>query len=340
MRYGSAILLPMLGAGIATVCSAQTPSKAAGDTGFPATMSVADRRQILQVSGFDLSTDLRNATRYCDDKQIIAKVGIGRRDINKDGKEEFFVLSQNDCPGGNGKLHATIVFWDPQTKLYQNMLYVDGQPKIGPQSGTAWPPIDVTDGDKTTSFLFVASDNRYLPLSTVQYRKNAMLARVPDQIPSDQLPTATWVKPWDRGNLTPGQIAKLFVAAGFRWGPKSWQGCGGGPDIPADDEIGGGTAIMDLNGDGNPEVVVHEGNCDGGNNNGSSAILSPVPGGWKKIAADIGDTPTYLTTRSRSGWLDFYNGGPGFCHERYRNDGKGYQAVGQYAESPGGCSGR
>jgi len=340
MRYASTIFLSMLGASLAAACSAQTPQTAAGSTGFPASMSVADRRQILQVSGFDLSADLRNATRTCDDRQVVAKVGIGRRDINKDGKEEFFVLSQNDCPGGNGKLHATIVFFDPQTKLYQNLLDVDGHPKIGAQTGTAWPSIDVIDGDKATSFQFVASDDRYLPLSTIQYRKSAVLARIPDKVLPGQLPTASWAMPWDRGNLTPGQIAQIFVAAGFRRGPKSWEGCGGGPDIPANEEIGGGTPIMDLNGDGNPEVVVHEGNCDGGNNNGSSTILSPVPGGWKRIAADVGDTPTYLTTRSRSGWLDFYNGGPGFCHEHYRNDGKGYQAVGQYAESPGGCSGR
>ncbi|NKJ45101.1 MULTISPECIES: hypothetical protein [unclassified Novosphingobium] len=340
MRYGSALILSVLGASIATSALTQMPPRPAGDTGFPAGMSVADRKQILQAAGFDLSADLRSATRYCDDKQVIAKVGIGRRDINHDGKDEFFVLSQNVCPGGNGKLHASIVFFDPKTRLYQNMLDVDGQPRIGAQSGTVWPVIDVSDGDKVTNFRFVASDNRYLPLSTIQYREAVALARSPDKVSPGQLPTATWAKPWDRGNLTPGQIAQIFVAAGFRHGAKGWEGCGDGPDIPGDNEIGGGSSIMDLNGDGNPEVVVHEGNCDGGNNNGSSTILSPVPGGWKKVATDIVDTPTYLTTRSRVGWLDFYNGGPGFCHDRYRNDGKGYQAVAQYAESPGGCSGR
>ncbi|KAJ8137721.1 hypothetical protein OY671_009066, partial [Metschnikowia pulcherrima] len=82
VHYRFAISLSISGAGIATGCSAQTPPKAAGNTGFPASMSIVDRRQILQVAGFDLSADSRNATRTCDDKQRIAKVGIGRRDIN------------------------------------------------------------------------------------------------------------------------------------------------------------------------------------------------------------------------------------------------------------------
>lgn len=340
MRHGPTLFLYMLAACIATGCSAQTPTKAAGNTGFPAVMSVADRKQILQVSGFDLSTDLRNATRYCGDKQVVAKVGIGRRDLNKDGKDEFFILSQNDCPGGNGKLHAAIVFFDPQTRLYQNMLDVDGQPRIGAQSGTAWPPIDVADADKTTSFAFTASDGRYLPLSTIQYRKNLALARLPDKTPPGQLPTIGWAKPWSVGNLTSGQIAQLFIAAGYKRGPGGWGDCDGasGLRIPSEDEIGNGAPIMDMNGDGNPEVIVNQ-ICEGDNNGGRFTILTPLRGGWA-IVGEGQDRPFFLTTRSRSGWLDYEEGGPGFCHARGRNDGKGYRDAGQIEDSPGACSWR
>ena len=340
MRYRSAICLSLLGASLATVCSAQTAPKPAGNTGFPANMSVADRRQILQVSGFDLSADLRNATRTCDDKQVVAKVGVGRRDINKDGKEEFFVLSQNDCPGGNGKLHASIVFFDPQTKLYQNMLDVDGQPRIGSQTGTAWPLIDVIDGDKTTGFVFVAGDSRYLRTSTVQYRRNVVLARLPDRIPPGQLPTAGWATPWSVGNLTPGQIAQIFAAAGYKRGPKGWGDCdgAGGVRIPDEEEIGNGSPVMDMNGDGNPEVIVNE-ICEGDNSGGRFTILTPVPGGWRVIGEGQ-DRPFFLKTRSRAGWLDYEEGGPGFCHTRGSNDGKGYRDAGRIEDTPGACSWR
>jgi hypothetical protein len=340
MHHGSALFLSMLGASIATACSAQTPPKAAGNTGFPATMSVADRKQILQVAGFDLSTDQRNATRYCGDREVTAKLGIGRRDLNKDGKEEFFVLSQNDCPDGNRKLHAAIVFFDPQTRLYQNMLDVDGQPRIGAQTGTAWPPIDVTDGGKTTSFAFVSGDSRYLPLATIQYRKNLALARLPDKTPAGQLPTAGWATPWSVGNLTPGQIAQIFIAAGYKRGPHGWGDCDGasGLRIPAEEEIGNGAPIMDMNGDGNPEVIVNQ-ICEGDNNGGRFTILTAVPGGWKNIGEGQ-DRPFFLKARSRAGWLDYEEGGPGFCHRRGRNDGKGYRDAGQVEDSPGACSWR
>lgn len=340
MHYRSAILLSILGAGIATGCSAQTLPKAAGNTGFPAGMSVADRRQILQVAGFDLSADLRSATRTCDDKQRIAKVGIGRRDINNDGKEEYFVLSQNDCPGGNGKLHASIVFFDPQTRLYQNMLDADGQPRIGAQTGTVWPPIDVTDGDRTTSFAFVAGDGRYVRTSTIQYRRNLALARVPVRTPPGQLPTAGWATPWSVGNLTPGEIAQIFTAAGYKRGPNGWGDCDGasGVRIPDEEEIGNGSPVMDMNGDGNPEVIVNE-ICEGDNSGGRFTILSPIPGGWK-VVGEGQDRPFFLKTRSRAGWLDYEEGGPGFCHEQDRNDGRGYRSIAQIADMPGGCSGR
>ena len=122
----------------------------------------------------------------------------------------------------------------------------------------------------------------------------------------------------------------------------AWKGCDGASEasLPADDNVINGAPIMDINGDGKPEVIVADGSYECyGNNGGQFHILTPVPGGWREIA-EAQDMPIFLPTKSQTGWRDFSNGGPGFCHQRYRNDGKGYEAVGQYAESPGGCSGR
>jgi hypothetical protein len=67
---------------------------------------------------------------------------------------------------------------------------------------------------------------------------------------------------------------------------------------------------MDMNGDGNPEVIVNE-VCEGDNNGGRFTILTPAPGGWK-VVGDGQDRPFFLKTRSRAGWLDYEEGGPGF----------------------------
>ncbi|MFM9653757.1 hypothetical protein ACKI1S_48050, partial [Streptomyces galilaeus] len=90
-------------------------------------MPAAARRQILQVAGFDLSPDLRSATRQCGEKTVKAGVGIGRRDIDGDGRDEFVVLSQNECHGANGKLHAVIVTRDASGQGWQAVLDADGQ---------------------------------------------------------------------------------------------------------------------------------------------------------------------------------------------------------------------
>lgn len=311
------------------------PVLAAPETGFPPTMPPAARRHILQVAGFDLSPDLRSATRQCGEKTVRAGVGIGRRDIDGDGRDEFVVLSQNECPGANGKLHAVIVTRDASGQGWQAVLDADGQPHFAPQPGKGWPSLAMVDGARSTDYVYVSGDARYLPVATVRYRENLARARVPDHTAPGQLPTAGWARPWDRGALSPGQLAQIMIAAGYRRGATGWTGCDGKSTAALAE---GDDAISDLNGDGQPEVVVRDDSFECYENSGGRfVVLSPVPGGWKKIGEGQ-DTPLFLDTRSRAGWRDYEEGGPGFCHRRDRNEGRGYRDAGPIEDSPGACS--
>jgi hypothetical protein len=67
-------------------------------------------------------------------------------------------------------------------------------------------------------------------------------------------------------------------------------------------------------------------------------ILSPVAGGWKVVFASGEGYPEVRDTKSTAGWRDIVAGGPGFCDELYRNDGRGYKVLRKVAEKPDGCS--
>lgn len=123
--------------------------------------------------------------------------------------------------------------------------------------------------------------------------------------------------------LSSSDRAAAFGAAGFSRRGGQWRGDCDDPDgatyMPGTIET-----VGDLNGDGEPEVVITEGSsfCYGMAGTGF-ALVSRQDGAWKVMAKGRG-TPTFLDSRGEAGWPDVQIGGHGSCLPVWRWDGQSY----------------
>jgi len=329
---------PLAGAG------AQAPASAPArpSAGFPPAMPVKDRVEILQAAGFDVVANAQSVGISCGEKTIPNKPGVGATDLTGDGKPEYVVLSQRTCPGAAPPpIQVDIVMRRPDG-VWQNILEARGAIKPAEGTTAGWRNLNVVNGTKVSAFVHDPASERYANTSDLQARKNVALAVRPTKYPPGTLPTAGWTMPMAVGSLSPGDIAALFTAAGYKKVGAGWKGCGGSSDagLFEEDQLGGDqSSIADLNGDGQAEVMVFDASTECHGNAGTAfTILTPVPGGWKAVFRDGEGVPELLDTKSRTGWRDVVTAGPGFCHQAYRNDGKGYAPFRQVAEMPGACS--
>jgi hypothetical protein len=334
---------PLIAAMIAAfplAAGAQAPARP--NAGFPAGMAVKDRIEILQAAGFTASANGQNVSISCGEKEVPNRPGVGLVDLTGDGKPEFVVLGQRACPGETAPPIQVDIVMRRTDGIWQNILSARGTIKPAEGATAGWRNLTVVNGTKISAFVHDAAADRYANVSDLQARKNIALAIRPTKYPPGTLPTAGWAMPMAVGSLTPGDIAAIFTAAGYKRVGAGWKGCGGTSDagLFEEDQLGPDqSSIADLNGDGQPEVMVYDASTECYGNTGTAfTILSPVPGGWKVVFRDGAGMPGILDTRSRTGWRDVVTGGPGFCHEAYRNDGKGYAAFRQVAEMPGACS--
>ena len=117
--------------------------------------------------------------------------------------------------------------------------------------------------------------------------------------------------------------AAVLRAAGFKSSGRVWRRCE--EETPtASYQPGAVEEVLDLNGDGRPEVVVTESSlfCYG-NTAESFVLLTKGAGGWRVLLDEVG-IPNVLKTK-RGGWPDIEVGGPGFGKfPVYRWDGKSY----------------
>jgi hypothetical protein len=143
---------------------------------------------------------------------------------------------------------------------------------------------------------------------------------------------AGWTLPMRASSLSPNDYDTIMKTAGFKKFGKVWaadadsakEGCSAGID---DSQFASEPSIRDLNGDGNPEVVVSDSGlyCYGNTERGF-AIVSWTGSNWKPLLNSAG-IPMFVP-RKGSPWPDIEIGGPGFCFHRVRWSGKGYSGDG------------
>ena len=320
---------------------AQAPARQGA--GQPVALAAKDRIGILEAAGFQASPNGQAATFTCEDgKAVPIKPGVAALDLTGDGKPEFVLLSQRSCPGAPPPPVQIDIIMRRPDGVWQNILSAPGQLKPGEGATAGWRNLTVVNGGRTSAFVHDVQSQRYANVSDLQARRNMVLAIRPNHYAPGALPTAGWTLPMAMGSLAPGDIAAIFTAAGYKRVGNAWKGCGGSSyaHLFEEDQLGPDqSSIVDLNGDGRPEVMVYDESSECHGLAGTAfTILTPVPGGWKVIFADGEGVPLLQDTRSKTGWRDVAAGGPGFCHELYRNDGKGYAAFRQVAEMPGACA--
>lgn len=125
--------------------------------------------------------------------------------------------------------------------------------------------------------------------------------------------------------LGPDDDAKAFAAAGFVLETDGWRGCGdpgSASYVPGQIE-----QVADLNGDGQPEILISESSsfCFGMVGMGYSLVSRQADGAWKLIASGPGIV-TFQQTRGAGNWPDMEVGGPGFCFPVLRWNGSEYLA--------------
>ena len=110
----------------------------------------------------------------------------------------------------------------------------------------------------------------------------------------------------------------IYKAAGFKKTSRGWKSeCG---DLAI-------RTYKDLNGDGLKDAIVSEygsTRCYGMTAEGYYVIQQKPAGVWKRVFQSQG-IPNLKQTRSKQGWPDILNGGPGFCFGVFRWDGHTYK---------------
>lgn len=162
--------------------------------------------------------------------------------------------------------------------------------------------------------------------------ESATPAALPTATAAPATGPASWKLPMTAKNLAPTDYDAIMKAAKFRKFGKVWaadadsakEGCSAGID---DTLFDGKPSIRDLDGDGNPEVVVTDGGsyCYGNTGQGF-AIVTWTGIGWRSLIQSSG-IPMFMA-RKASAWPDVEIGGPGFCFPRARWTGKDYSGDG------------
>ena len=123
--------------------------------------------------------------------------------------------------------------------------------------------------------------------------------------------------------LSEADKAAALKAAGFKLSGRAWRRCE--EETPtASYQPGGVEEVLDLNGDGRPEVVITESSlfCYGQQGAWFAILSQEANGAWRQVLETDG---VFVALPSKAnGWREVMVSGPGFTHPAYRYDGRSY----------------
>jgi hypothetical protein len=309
--------------------------------GFPPTMPLKDRIDIMNAAGYEITPNGQNVFVYCGETKTANQPAVGAVDLTGDGKAEYIILGERKCPGETTiPIKSDIIMRRPDG-VWQNILSVQGAPKPGEGATDGWRNLNVVNGSRITPYVHDAQSEQYSSISTLNARKNLVLAVSPSRAAPGTLPTAAWKAPYEMGSIAPGDLAAILTAVGYKRTGGKWTGCGGSSDVMLFEDTGLGDygPVTDLNGDGQPEVMVYDSSSECYGSAGMQFnIVTPTPAGWKLIFAGGEGMPLVQQSKGPSGWRDVAAGGPGFCHGLYRYNGKSYVYLKSIEETKGACA--
>ncbi|WP_157216349.1 hypothetical protein [Flavisphingomonas formosensis] len=326
---------------VATATGVAPAQQVRPGVGFPSALPLKDRIDIVNAAGYQITPDGRSVFVYCGDTKMPNRPVVAQIDVNGDGKTEYMVLGERKCPGEPPvPITADIVMRDARG-IWQNILSVHGSPKWADGTTNGWRNLTIVQGARATAYVHDVEGQRYANASDLEARKNLALPASPTRTAAGVVPTAGWTAPYSMGAISPGDLAAILTAAGYKRIRGKWTGCDGVSEVHifGEDQLAGDGPVIDLNGDGRPEVMVYdESDQCYGNVGMHFNIVTPVPGGWKLIFASGEGMPLVQDSKNAAGWRDVVAGGPGFCHSLYRFNGRVYADFRSYEETKGACS--
>jgi hypothetical protein len=193
-------------------------------------------------------------------------------------------------------------------------------------STSGWLDLRVAEPGCTRDFRF--QGNRYVPSTDCSGRPLAGAAPAPAAPAAAASAPAAKPQALAGGpptKLSPSEEAAAFKAAGFKQRGKQWRSDCDDPGTPSYTP-GAIDRVVDLNGDGRPEVLITEGGtyCYGNTGQGYFVVTKGADGGWKRVTSGTG-LAEFLKTKGADGWPDLLIGGPGFCFPVERWNGREYK---------------
>jgi hypothetical protein len=286
-------------------------------------LSPAESVQVYAAAGFRMGPGTMVST-ICNQPAMPRVTFV---DLNGDGGAEAVAVDKNPACYGQPGDWFTVVRRQPNGK-WQPILRHVGIVTWEPTRTNGWIDARLSGGGHCDRLArFDGSDYRQTSDCVAPGGSAPAAGPAAPGSPVASAPAAN--------DLTVGERAAVFKAAGLALRGEDWVGCDGNTtaSIEQDD-------VRDLNGDGKLEAIVTEAGsaCYGMTGQGFHLLTQTGPGAWKVLYASAG-IPAFLATKA-NGWPEVEIGGPGFCFPIERWDGKTYVFDRNHEYEPGACARR